>query len=85
MLLVGIYKRSTTPRWTSPKPQQRGLARLGALLARVARCGVAGDCLVESHPPDRNRTSHLPSLAVRALRALTASSKGPKVPLAAGA
>jgi len=37
-----------------------------------------------THPHD-TATSHLPSLAVRALRALTASSEGPKVPLAAGA
>jgi hypothetical protein len=82
VLLSAVYKWPMVDwRRSPPKPQPRRLARLAARLAQsltLLRCGAycaelrPRGCPFESH---RNRTaaSRLPSLAVRALRALTAS------------
>ena len=80
-----VYKRSNTARRPPPKPQPRGLDGLAAVLVAhfVRSCGPCvarlrpRGCPFESHPPHRNRTSRLPSLAAHGSRLRRSRSPRP--------
>jgi len=78
VFLAAVYKRSTTSRWTPPKPQPRRLAWLAALLGRsfhsLPAVLVSPSVVLAAAPlgptrPQPHCTSHLPNLVAGAVGA----------------